>query len=99
LGENRCLYLILSVVLAARNSKHLSWGAASRNARSAKAEICKSRCLFLRIGAVAILPHQGVRTAVQVVPAVPVPAAVHVIKQALSASRFLTVSLKKQRAK
>jgi hypothetical protein len=83
LGENRCLYLILSADLAARNSKHSSWEATSRNALIAKAEICKSRCLFLRIGAVVILPHQGGQAAVRDVPAAPAPAAVHVINQAL----------------
>ncbi|HKJ13459.1 MAG TPA: hypothetical protein VJ988_01225 [Desulfobulbales bacterium] len=79
--KSRCLYLILYVGLAARSSKHLSWEAASRNARSAKAATCKSRCQFLRIGAVVILPHQAVRAAVRVVPVVRAQAAVHVIKE------------------
>jgi hypothetical protein len=50
----------------------------------------------LRTGAVAIPPHQGVRAAVQVVPAVPAPTAVHVINQELSE---FSCQLKKQSQK
>jgi hydroxymethylbilane synthase len=93
--KNRCHYLILSVDPAARNLKHLSWGAASRNVQNVKAEICKSRCRFSRIGAVAILPHQVVRAAVQAVPVVPAQAAVHVISQARARIR-VKLSARKQ---
>jgi len=85
-GENRCLYLILSAAPAAGNLKHLSWGAASRNALNARAKICKSRCPFSRIGAVVILLHQAGLAAVLVVPAVPARAAVPAINQELSAN-------------
>jgi len=84
--KSRCLYLILSAAPAAGNLKHLSWGAASRNALNARAKICKSRCPFSRIGAVVILLHQAGLAAVLVVPAVPARAAVPAINQELSAN-------------
>jgi hypothetical protein len=82
--KNLCHYLILSAVPAARNLKPWSWEAPNLSALNAKAKTCKSRCQFLRIGALVILPNQGVRAAVQAVPAVQAPTAVHVINQELS---------------
>jgi len=80
--ENKiCRYLILSADPAARNSKPLLWEAASPGALIAKAKTCRSRCLFLPIGAAAIPLHPEIRAAARAVPAVPAQTAAHVTSQ------------------
>jgi hypothetical protein len=91
---SRCLYLILSVVPAARNLRPWSWEAVNPNAQIAKARILKSRCLFSRIEVGAVPPHPEVRAAVRVVPVAPAPTAVHAIKHTAFSSQQKAVSLK-----
>jgi len=87
--------MILSVVPAARNSKPWSWEAASRNARNAKVKTCRSRCLFLPIGAGVNPLRRAAREVVPVVQAVQVPTAVHATDQELPNP---AVSLESQKA-
>ena len=87
-GENRCLYLILSVVPVARNSKHLSWEAANRGVQIAKVRILKNRCRSSRIEAAMGLPRQGAQAVVRAAPAARVPTAVLVINQDWCAGNF-----------
>jgi len=79
-GVHACLYLILNVVLAARNLKHWSWGAVNRVVRIVKVKTLKNRCLYLLIEVVEIPLHQEVRAVVQDVPVAPAPVAVHAIR-------------------
>ena len=75
-----CLYLILFAVPAARNSKHWSWEAVNRVVLTVKVRILKSKCLFSHIEVVEIPLHPEVLAVDRDVPAVPVQAAVHVIR-------------------
>jgi hypothetical protein len=80
--------LILSVVPAARNLKHLSWEAANRGAQIAKVRILKNRCRFSRIEAVMGLPHQEAQAVVRVAQVVRVPTAVLVINRNCHAGKL-----------
>ena len=81
---NICLYLILSVVPAVRNSKHWSWEAANRVVLTVKVRIFKSRCLFSRIEVVPILLHPAVRAVGQDVPVAPARTVVPAISEVIS---------------